>query len=152
MSDKHEQQKREGEQQQRQHAGEQDPTKPGTKVANPAQPYAETEIPERKDASAFLRKGHGETHPDGYPKLKYHPVHGGITVKDPGEEAGLYPKHDWFDTPELADAARTWTEAEAVRVHNQQVKLQELLDTGLPVVRNSVQSDEAIRQAKVEPL
>jgi hypothetical protein len=126
--------------------------KPGTRVANPAQPYADTEVPERKDASSFLRAGHDSTHPQGYPKLKYHPVHGGVTVKDQGEEAALVPPTDWFDTPELADLARTHTEAEAVRTYNQMVKLEELKERGHPVVRNSVQSDEAIRRAQTEPL
>jgi hypothetical protein len=126
--------------------------RPGTRVANPAQPYADTVVPERPDASAFLRAGANTTHPDGYPKLKYHPVHGGITVKDQGEEAALYPPTDWFDSAELADMARTHTEAEAVRMHNQMVKLEELKEKELPVVRNSVQADEAIRLARAEPL
>ena len=123
---------------------------PGDKLANPAQPYATTTVPERAEASAFLQDAPAT--PPGYPKIKYHPVHGGVTVNDAGEEAGLLPKTDWFDSAELADAARTWTEAEAVRVHNQQAKLKELLDKGLPVIRNSVQADEAIRRSQAEPL
>jgi hypothetical protein len=126
--------------------------KPGTRVANPAEPYAATKAPERRDAKSFLRAGADTTHMSGYPKLKYHPVHGGIEVKDPGEESQLYPKTDWFDSPELADAARTHTEAEIVRVHNQLEKLKELEAKGHPVVRNSVQSDESIRRAYPEPL
>jgi hypothetical protein len=142
----------EGEHQAQEHAPQPDAAPPGTRVANPAQPYADTVVPERRDASAFLRAGADTTHPQGYPKLKYHPVHGGITVKDQGEEAALYPVSDWFDSAELADLARTHTEAEAVRTHNQIAKLKELEEKGLPVVRNSVQSDEAIRRAQIEPL
>jgi hypothetical protein len=125
---------------------------PGSQISNPAQPYAMTTVPERRDASAFLRAGADTTHPQGFPKVKYHPVHGGITVKDPGEEAALMPPTDWFDSAELADLARTHTEAEAARVHNQMVKLEELKEKDLPVVRNSVQADEAIRRGLTEPL
>lgn len=124
----------------------------GDRLPNPAQPYAETVVPERPDASSFMRPGVGELHPSGYPKLKYHPVHGGITVKDPGEESNLYPPTDWFDSAELADMARTHTEAEAVRFNNQIAKLKEMEEKGHPVVRNSVQADEAIRLAQPEPL
>lgn len=128
------------------------PAEPGSKLPNPAQPNAETTVPERPDASSFMRPGAGELHPSGYPKLKYHPVHGGITVKDPGEESNLYPPTDWFDSAELADMARTHTEAEIVRVNNQLAKLKDLDEKKMPVVRNSVQSDEAIRLAQPEPL
>jgi hypothetical protein len=127
-------------------------TATGGRVANPAQPYADTEIPERADASSFMRPGFDKTHPEGYPKLKYHPVHGGIEVKDAAEEGALMPSTDWFDSAELADLARTHTEAESVRIHNQVVKLKELEERGHPVVRNSVASDEAIRRAQTEPL
>lgn len=127
---------------------------PGTKIPNPAEPYAPTVIPERAGAESFKRvfEQGGPRPGPGYPKLKYHPVHGGIEIKDAEEEACLMPKTDWFDTPELADAARTWTEAEMVRMHNLRAKLHELDDAGHPMVRNSVQSDEAIRNARIEPL
>jgi hypothetical protein len=151
-----EQQREQHEAQQRQQEGEQhqdqmpqDQAPPGTRVANPAQPYAETVVPERADASSFIRQG-GQ--PQGYPKLKFHPVHGGVMVKDPGEEAGLMPPTDWFDSAELADLARTHTEAEAARTYNQMTKLKELEEKKHPVVRNSVQADEAIRRAQTEPL
>jgi hypothetical protein len=147
----HERQQRAAQAQQAQ-PGQPGQAQPGTKLPNPAQPYAPTDVPVRPDASSFMRAGYAATHPDGYPKLKYHPVHGGIEVKDQGEEAGLYPKTDWFDTPELADAARTHTEAEQVRFHNQIVKLHELEEKEHPIVRNSVQSDEAVRRAQTEPL
>lgn len=128
--------------------------KPGSKIPNPAEPYAPTEVPERAGADSFKRvAAQGGPQPaPGYPKLKYHPVHGGVEIKDAEEEACLMPKTDWFDTPELADAARTWTEAEIVRQHNLRAKLKELDDAGHPMVRNSVQSDEAIRSGRLEPL
>lgn len=125
--------------------------KPGTMLPNPAEPYAPVAIPERADASSFV-KAVGDQKPQGYPKLKYHPVHGGVVIKDPGEEGALQPPTDWFDSAELADAARTWTEAEIVRQNNLRRKLEVLDEAGHPIVRNSVQADEALRGAKVEPL
>jgi len=125
---------------------------PGSELPNPAEPYASTRVPERLEAKAFMREGFDPQHPPGYPKMRYHPVHGGVIVQNAGEEGGLEPKTDWFDTPELADAARTWTEAEIVRQHNLREKLKTLDDRGLKTVRNSVQADEALRNAKVEPL
>lgn len=125
---------------------------PGSRVPNPAEPYAVTEIPERADASSFLRAAGDRPQPTDYPKVKYHPVHGGVIVKSAEEEGGLVPKTDWFDSPELADAARTWTEAEAARHYNMRRKLDVLEDAGHPVVRNSVQADEALRRGQTEPL
>jgi hypothetical protein len=124
----------------------------GTRLANPAEPYAVTEQPPRAEAKAFMREGAEGVHPSGYPKMKYHPVHGGVEVTEPGQESALYPKTDWFDSPELADAARTHTEAEIVRIKNQLAKLETLDKLGLPVVRNSVQADESIRRSQAEPL
>ena len=124
---------------------------PGMMLPNPAEPYAPVEIPPRADASSFVR-AMGAAKPPGYPKMKYHPVHGGISVKDAGEEGALQPPTDWFDSAELADAARTWTEAEIVRQNNLRRKLEVLDEAGHPIVRNSVQADEALRGAKVEPL
>jgi hypothetical protein len=122
-----------------------------TRIANPAQLYAQTKVPERAKASDFMAED-AESHPDGYPKLLYHPVHGGIEIADPGEESRLRPRREWFDSPELADAARTHTEAEIVRFNNQLAKMGELAEKGLPMVRNSVQADEGIRRNYPEPL
>ena len=122
-----------------------------TRIANPAQLYAQTKVPERAKASDFMAED-AESHPDGYPKLLFHPVHGGIEIADPGEESRLRPRREWFDSPELADAARTHTEAEIVRFNNQLAKMGELAEKGLPMVRNSVQADEGIRRNYPEPL
>lgn len=122
--------------------------KPGTKLPNPAEPYATTTVPERPTASVFTEGV--AAGPSGYPKVRFHPVHGGVTVNSPEEEGGLVPKTDWFDSPELADLARTWTEAEVARVSNQLEKLKTL--EGKPIVRNSAQADEAIRRGQTEPL
>ena len=121
------------------------------RIANPAQLYAQTKVPERAKASDFMAED-AESHPDGYPKLLFHPVHGGIEIADPGEESRLRPRREWFDSPELADAARTHTEAEIVRFNNQLAKMGELAEKGLPMVRNSVQADEGIRRNYPEPL
>ncbi len=121
------------------------------RIANPAQLYAQTKVPERAKASDFMAED-AESHPDGYPKLLFHPVHGGIEIADPGEESRLLLRREWFDSPELADAARTHTEAEIVRFNNQLAKMGELAEKGLPMVRNSVQADEGIRRNYPEPL
>ena len=121
---------------------------PGTQLPNPAEPYATTPVPERASASVFTEGA--PAGPSGYPKVKYHPVHGGVNVNTPEEEGGLQPKTDWFDSAELADMARTYTEAEVARVNNQLEKLRTL--EGKPIVRNSVQADEAIRRGQTEPL
>jgi hypothetical protein len=127
---------------------------PGTRLANPAEPYATTEVKERPDASSFVKAADSAERkpPTDYPKIRYHPVHGGITVKDAAEEGALQPKTDWFDSPELADAARTYTEAEIVRTNNQMAKLKALEEAGHPIVRDSVQADESIRRGYPEPL
>lgn len=123
--------------------------KPGDQIANPAEPLAPTKIAERAKPEAFIQPM--ENFP-GYPKRKFHPVHGGIEVKNPHEEAGLLPATDWFDSPELADAARTWTEAHVAGAHNTREKLAVHDDAGQAVVRNSVQADEAVRRGAAEPL
>ena len=79
-------------------------------------------------------------------------MHGGVELKNPNEEAGLMSPSDWFDTPEEADAARTWTEAAMASAHNTRAKLQALDEAGRAIVRNSVQADQAIRGGKTEPL
>jgi len=112
------------------------------------QPHADPARPAPyPDAKAFLREGADTTHPSGYPKVKFHPVHGGITVKDAGEEANLAEPHSWFDSAELADAHRTYTEAETVRLHGYAKALKAMDDKKEPVVDESVSATEAKRAA-----
>lgn len=125
------------------------PTEPGTTIANPAEPLAPTTIPEPARPQSFIQQVENFA---GYPKRKYHPVHGGIDLQNPNEEAGLLPASDWFDTPEQADAARTWTEAHVASAHNTRAKLGVHDDAGQAIVRNSVQADEAIKRGQAEPL
>lgn len=100
----------------------------------------------------------------GYPKIKYHPVKGAVTIEDPNEEAALSPPHDYFDTAGEADAHRTEREAQQVIHHNTSVKVAAKLDgksvdlndpmangTG-GVVRNSVQATESLNATGAEPL
>jgi len=129
-------------------AGANTQAEPGSQLPNPAEPYARTVVPERASASVFT-EGQAAG-PSGYPKVKFHPVHGGVTVNTAEEEGGLVPKTDWFDSPELADMARTYTEAEVARTSNQLEKLKTL--EGKPIVRNSAQADEAVRRGQTEPL
>ena len=125
------------------------PPEPGTEIANPAQPLAPTKVPGPADAASFITKVEAFS---GYPKTKYHPVHGAITLNNPNEEAGLATPNDWFDTAGQADAARTWTEAAVVQANNTRAKLATLDDAGHPIVRNSVQAHEATRAGTPEPL
>ena len=122
---------------------------PGTELPNPAQPLAPTQVPEAASAKSFLNTAQA---PAGFPTMRYHPVHGGIPIADPNELASLQPASDWFDSPEKADAARTYTEATVAHAHNMRSKLGVLDDAGHPIVRNSVQADEAIRRGAAEPL
>ena len=121
---------------------------PGQELSNPAQPLAPTVVPEPASSAAFITPGVTA----GYPKTKFHPVHGAVELKDANEEAGLMSPTDWFNTPEEADAARTWTEANIAGAHNTRAKMQALDEAGRPIVRNSVQADMSIRSGKTEPL
>jgi hypothetical protein len=122
---------------------------PGAKLLNPSQPLAPTIVPPPADVSKFLAEGQAAS---GFPKKLYHPVHGEIEVKDPNEEAKLQTRRDWFDTPELADAARTATEAWMAHQNNLQAKLRGHQEAGQAVVRNSNQADQSIRSGQPEPL
>ena len=126
--------------------------KPGDKVANPAHPEAPTEVPPDYPNAADVFGEGAPGAPTAYPKVKFHPIYGGVRVSDASEEGLLQPPYAWFDSAELADMARTYTEAEQVRTHNQLRKLKELEDAGLPVVSSSVQAEEAVRRGMAEPL
>lgn len=117
-------------------------------VANPAEPAAPTVAPPAPDNSSLV----GKAPLSGFPKTKYHPVHGRVMVKDPNEEASLSPPTDYFDTPEEADMHRTATEAWTTHAHNLRSKLGAHDEAGHQVVRNSVQADESLREGGVEPL
>jgi hypothetical protein len=119
-------------------------------IANPAHPLAPTVVPAPAPKATFIQKVESFF---GYPKTKYHPVHGAVTVADPNEEASLAgPTTDWFDSPELADASRTWTEAHIAGAANTRAKLAALDAAGLPIVRNSAASDHKISKGTAEPL
>jgi hypothetical protein len=85
----------------------------------------------------------------GYPKKKWHPVHGAREARDPNEEAELFDRN-WFDTPEGADAARTEREAQIVLHKNARVRVDEHEERG--VVRNSVAAQESLDRGAAEPL
>lgn len=122
---------------------------PGDKLLNPSQPLAPTVVPGPADVSKFLQQTPGVS---GYPKRLYHPVHGEIEVADPGQEASLQTRRDWFDTPEQADAARTATEAWIVQQNNLRAKLQQHDEAGHSIVRNSVAATQSIKSGQPEPL
>ena len=87
----------------------------------------------------------------GLPAKVYHPVFGEKEVKDANEAFAL--SQDWFNTPEEADAHRTWTEAEMNRHHNMNVKTQAATSEGAPgVLRNSNQATMNANKGNPEPL
>lgn len=97
-----------------------------------------------------------------FPAEVWHPIHGGRIVTDPNDLAKLGP--DWFETAEIADAHRTWTEAKVTMHHNQAVKVAEAtgktvenpepgpVDAPQGVVRNSVAATESLDAGNPEPL
>lgn len=117
-------------------------------LVNPAEPAAPTVAPPEPDNRSLVS---GTTF-SGFPKIKYHPVHGRVMVNDPNEEASLSPPTDYFDTPEEADMHRTATEAMTTHAANESAKLAAHADAGHQVVRNSVQADESLRRGNAEPL
>jgi len=125
------------------------PPQPGERVPNPAQPYASLAVPQPQDKAAFVAPG---TVASGFPKTLYHPVHGGIELADPAEEASLVPRTDWFNTPEEADAHRTYTEAQLAAHKTLTAKLQALEEAGKGVVHNSVQAHQNLLAGRAEPL
>jgi hypothetical protein len=124
--------------------------KPGDQLLNPVSPLIPTVIEPPAEAAKFMADPAGQ--PSGYPKRLYHPVHGEIELKDPGEESRLQARRDWFDTPEQADMARTASEAWIAQHHNMRRKLQAHDDAGQAIVRNSNQSDQSLRSGQPEPL
>ena len=80
-----------------------------------------------------------------YPMTAYHPIHGAVTVNSDEEAAKTFlVPHDWFLTPEEADAHRTDREA-AIVIHNArraQITLHEQNDAG--VVKHSVTHQETV--------
>ena len=115
---------------------------------NRERPAAETKPAEPRDGKPTL---------PGYPKVRFHPVHGRREFKDPYECAEFGQeddKGDWrFKTAAEADSARTGAEAELTHLHNLRSKLAEIADTDQGVVRNSVQAQESIDQGNAgEPL
>jgi hypothetical protein len=123
---------------------------PGDLVQNPVSPLAPTRVQPPADAARFM--GAPSASAPGFPKRLYHPVHGEVTLQDPGEEARLQARRDWFDTPEQADMARTASEAWLAQHNNIRSKLQQHDDAGQAVVRNSNQADQSVRAGNIEPL
>jgi hypothetical protein len=96
-----------------------------------------------------------------FPSTWYHPVYGAREVKDYAEFSRL--DDNWRETAGQADMDRTETEARIVANHNDQVKREHILesarragvrpeDVNNTIVRNSVQSAEAVKQGKSQPL
>ncbi len=84
-----------------------------------------------------------------FPRKVYHPIFGEREITDANEASKL--NQDWFDTAELADMARTHTEAMVVMHHNQSVKVNDALETDA-VARNSVAADLSKKSGAAEPL
>lgn len=98
----------------------------------------------------------------GFPQTKWHPVYGARSVKDPNEAATVFqPPHNWFATPEQADAARTDREAQQVVHHNLATKVaqknatlngEELPGDRKEIVRNSATAQANLDAGRAEPL
>jgi hypothetical protein len=80
-----------------------------------------------------------------YPMTRYNPVHGAVTV-DSAEEANkvFMPEHNWFATPQEADAHRHQGEAGHVVYATEAAKLAALKDMDKGVVAHSVMHTEAV--------
>lgn len=87
-----------------------------------------------------------------FPATWYHPVYGAREIKDYAEFTRL--DDDWRETAAKADMDRTETEARMVMNHNDQLKREAVLRAGGQdaIVRNSVQSAEAIKRGEPQPL
>ena len=144
-------------------ATEVEDTKPAATPAVEAKPVEAKPTPDPAKASE------GESKPSfvGFPMVKFHPIFGRKSAADPNEAATMFqPETDWKETAELADMARTETEALQVMAHNQRVKLD--ANTALQKgeepapatgenavkgpVRNSVAAQESLNAGHLEPL
>lgn len=92
----------------------------------------------------------------GWPKTRFHPVHGRKDFADPYEAAEYGQdddKGDWrFKSAAEADLHRTDTEAGVVIANNMRTKLGQHDEQGKGVVRNSVSAQESLDSGHVEPL
>lgn len=101
-----------------------------------------TPTPAPDDPTPFLMTTAPVT-PSPYPKAKWHPVHGKITLPDAATEAKLVNPSQWFDSPEAADAHRTADEAWLTHQAMLTAKLKSYADAtpaAQPVVQDSNQS------------
>jgi hypothetical protein len=93
----------------------------------------------------------------GWPKTRFHPVHGRKDFADPYEAAEFGQdddKGDWrFKTAAEADMHRTDTEAGVAIANNMRTKLEAHDEAGVGVVRNSASAQESLDSGnKAEPL
>ena len=92
----------------------------------------------------------------GWPRVRFHPVHGRREFADPYEAAEFGQddeKGDWrFKSAAEADMARTDTEAGMVIAHNMRTKLAQVDEADGGVVRNSVSAQESLDAGHSEPL
>ena len=92
----------------------------------------------------------------GWPRVRFHPVHGRREFADPYEAAEVGQddaEGDWrFKTAAEADMARTDTEAGLAIAHNMRTKLGAIDEADHGVVRNSASAQEALDAGKPEPL
>lgn len=93
-----------------------------------------------------------------FPSTWYHPIYGAADIKDYAEWQKL--DDDWREHPGVADMDRTETEARVVMNHNDQVKREQIVlearrlnvSPEQAIVRNSVQSAEAVAEGNPQPL
>lgn len=85
------------------------------------------------------------------PMTLYHPVYGAVSAETLEDAARIFqPDHDWFKTPEEADAHRTENEAAQVILNGRINQIKRHTGADLGVVRHSVTHQETVdRQAEV---
>ena len=69
-----------------------------------------------------------------FPYTQYHPVLGKRTAESGDDLSKVFvgPEHNWFDTPEEADRARTLTDANMVMHNSDRMRIDHLAASGDP--------------------
>ena len=115
------------------------------------------ELPEEKDVNKGREaSSDGKRSLPGWPRVRFHPVHGRREFADPYEAVEFGQddeKGDWrFKSASEADMHRTDTEAGLAVANNMRTKLAAIDEAEQPVVRNSVAAQESLDSGHAEPL
>lgn len=90
-----------------------------------------------------------------YPLTLYHPVLGAVTVEDQDAAAKTFvPEHDWYRTPEEADAHRTEREAQMVVHNTRRMQIDDIASDGDTVAHSVAHTERVMKpleEAQVSP-